>query len=301
MHLDQRRIRTFRGSPAEIVYQHQHAQLPLEQLEGVPQPIVALVMMLLEKDPLRRFQTPAELLRVIPTITDAIKSSQTVTYQSLKKMPAGDSYAVLHKPQAKLGPEKISIARLPTTGTDIFDREQDIAFLNDAWANQIVNVVTIVAWTRVGKSALVNEWLRRMAAEHYRSVQLVFGWSFRHGSGAVNSSADEFLHAALAWFGDPDPRMIETACEKGERLARLVAHRRTLLLLDGLDTLQYPDGPQQGRLRESSLRGFLGNLSASNRGLCVVTTRLPVVDIRDHERNLVLCRDLQMWRRWPRG
>ena len=110
----------FRGSPAEMVYQHQHAQLPLEQLEGVPQPIVALIMMLLEKDPLRRFQTPAELLKVIPTITDAIKSSQTVTYQSLRKMPAGDSYAVLQKPQAKLGPEKISIARLPTTGSRYF-------------------------------------------------------------------------------------------------------------------------------------------------------------------------------------
>src|SRR5271157_2213375 len=27
----------FRGSPAEVMYQHQHAPLPLEQLEGVPQ------------------------------------------------------------------------------------------------------------------------------------------------------------------------------------------------------------------------------------------------------------------------
>ena len=24
----------FRGSPAEVMYQHQHARLPLEQLEG---------------------------------------------------------------------------------------------------------------------------------------------------------------------------------------------------------------------------------------------------------------------------
>ena len=31
----------FRGSPAEVMYQHQHAPLPLEQLEGVPQPVVA--------------------------------------------------------------------------------------------------------------------------------------------------------------------------------------------------------------------------------------------------------------------
>ena len=290
----------FRGSPAEVMYQHQRAQLPLEQLESVPQPVVTLIMMLLEKDPLRRFQTPAELLRVIPTITDAIKRPQTIMYQSLRKMPTGDSYAVLHKPQAKLGPEKISIARLPTTGTDIFDREQDIAFLNDTWANQIVNVVTIVACARVGKSALVNEWLRRMAAEHYRSAQLVFAWSFKPGSNWNSSSPEEFLHAALAWFGDPDPR-IGTAWQKGERLASLIASRRILLVLDGLEMLQYPDGAQKGRLREYSLHGFLGKVSTSNSGLCVVTTRLPVADVPDYERKSVLRRDLQMWRRWPRG
>jgi len=47
-----------------------------------------------------------------------------------------------------------------------------------------------------------------MAAEHYRSVQLVFGWSFyRQGSSGETSSADEFLDAALTWFGDPHPRL----------------------------------------------------------------------------------------------
>jgi len=47
-----------------------------------------------------------------------------------------------------------------------------------------------------------------MAAEHYRSVQLVFGWSFyRQGSSGETSSADESLDAALTWFGDPHPRL----------------------------------------------------------------------------------------------
>src|SRR5580698_10581554 len=38
----------FRGSPAEAMYQHQHAPLPLEKLEHVPQPVVVLIEMLLE-------------------------------------------------------------------------------------------------------------------------------------------------------------------------------------------------------------------------------------------------------------
>src|SRR6266446_646939 len=53
----------FRGSAAEVMYQHQHASLPLEQLEGFPQPVVVLLEVLLEKDPSQRFQTPDELLK----------------------------------------------------------------------------------------------------------------------------------------------------------------------------------------------------------------------------------------------
>jgi GTPase SAR1 family protein len=165
---------------------------------------------------------------------------------------------------------------LPITGSDVFGREEDIGFLDDAWANQQANIVTIVAWGGVGKSTLVNHWLRRMAAEQYRSAQLVFGWSFyRQGTSGDTSSADEFLDAALTWFGDPDPRL-GTAWEKGERLAKLVGHRRTLLVLDGLEPVQNPPGPQEGRVREPSLQALLRELAAFNKGLCVITTRLPV-------------------------
>ena len=211
----------FRGTAAELMSQHQYAPLPLEELESVPQPVVSLIEMLLDKDPGRRFQTPAELLKVLPTITGAIDEGLTITYQSLASRPDRNSYSVTRKPPARLGPENISIARLPVTGSDIFGREDDIAFLDGCWANEDINIVTIVAWAGVGKSTLVNHWLRAMAAQHYRSAELVFGWSFyRQGTSGGTSSADEFLDAALTWFGDPDPR-IGTAWEKGERLAKL--------------------------------------------------------------------------------
>ena len=156
-----------------------------------------------------------------------------------------------------------------------------------------MNVVTIVAWAGVGKSTLINHWLRTMAAEHYRSAELVYGWSFYwQGTTGVTSTADEFIDAALTWFGDPDPR-IGTAWEKGERLAKLIAHRRTLLILDGLEPLQNPPGSQEGRLREPSLQALLKDLAAFNSGLCVITTRLPVADIADHEHTSALRRDLE--------
>src|ERR1700756_2445490 len=157
----------FRGSSAEVMYQHQHVPLPIEQLKDVPQPVVVLLEKLLEKDPGRRFQTPNELLKAMPTITGAIDARRRITRQRLLKTPLTASRVGIRKPPIRLGPKKISIARLPVTGSDIFGREEDIAFLDRAWANKDVNVVTIVAWAGVGKSTLVNHWLRRMAAKHY--------------------------------------------------------------------------------------------------------------------------------------
>src|ERR1700752_5534125 len=170
-------------------------------------------------------------------MADAILAGRRITRRSLQEVTP---HPITRRKLGRHGPKKISIARLPVTGSELFGREEDIAFLDDAWANQDVNVVTIVAWAGVGKSTLINHWLRRMAADHYRSAMFVFGWSFyRQGTTGETSSADEFLDAALSWFGDSDPR-IGSAWEKGERLAKLVVHRRTLLVLDGLEPLQNP-------------------------------------------------------------
>src|SRR4029077_13036006 len=68
----------FRGSSAEVMYQHQHAPLPVEQLSGIPQPLVVLLEVLLAKGPVRRFQTPAELLKVMPTVRDAINAGRAL-------------------------------------------------------------------------------------------------------------------------------------------------------------------------------------------------------------------------------
>ena len=96
----------FRGSPAEVMYQHQHAPLPLEQLEGVPQPVVVLLEVLLEKDPARRFQNPAELLKAMPTITGAIDAGRRITRQSLQKTPPTDFARRNSQAASKTGTEE---------------------------------------------------------------------------------------------------------------------------------------------------------------------------------------------------
>jgi WD40 repeat protein/serine/threonine protein kinase len=68
----------FGGSPTEVMYQHQHTLLPLDLLKGVPQPIVALLELLLANDRARRFQTPTEFLKVMPMVRDAICTGRRI-------------------------------------------------------------------------------------------------------------------------------------------------------------------------------------------------------------------------------
>src|ERR1700730_4159297 len=78
----------FRGSPAEVMHQHQHTHLPRERLKDVPQPVEVLLEKLLEKDPAQRVQTPNELLKAMPTITGAIDARRRIARQSLQKTPS---------------------------------------------------------------------------------------------------------------------------------------------------------------------------------------------------------------------
>jgi tetratricopeptide (TPR) repeat protein len=186
---------------------------------------------------------------------------------------------------APLDPERISIGRLPATGRDLFGREPELDILNAAWADPSTNVVSLIAWGGVGKSALVNYWLRGMARDNYRGAEQVYAWSFyRQGTSEQGVSADQFIDAALRWFGDHDPTA-GSPWDKGERLARLVKQQRTLLLLDGLEPLQFPPGrgQQEGALKEHSMQALLRELAALNPGLCVISSRLAVTDLQDYE------------------
>ncbi|MCP4601590.1 MAG: hypothetical protein GY847_13945 [Proteobacteria bacterium] len=185
--------------------------------------------------------------------------------------------------QTKEPPEqefKIDLARLPTTGSDLFGRDVELGVLDKAWETLSTNIVSIVAFGGVGKSALVNEWLLKMCEDDYRGARRVYGWSFyRQGAKeGGQASAELFIASALKWFGDPSPDD-GSPWEKGERLAGLVKAGKTLLVLDGLEPLQYPPGEMEGRLKDPGLECLLKSLARDNPGLCLITTRLPIENL----------------------
>ncbi len=182
-------------------------------------------------------------------------------------------------------PLKLAPSRLTRhAARNFFGREQELEFIDQAWADSGIHVFSLVAWGGVGKTALVTQWLAtRMIAKGWPGVERYFDWSFySQGTGeSRQTSSVLFINAALRFFGDPDPTK-GTPWEHGQRLAGLVRQHKTLLVLDGIEPLQYPPtdrSGQAGRLKDQALESLLQSLAQDNNGLCLVTSREHLANI----------------------
>ena len=184
-------------------------------------------------------------------------------------------------PPAGTPPEKIDINRLPETGELLFGRREEMTLLDEAWDSDKTNVVVLKAGGGVGKSTLMRVWTKSLQQDNFRGAERVFAWSFySQGTGERVTSADMFIANALDWFGDPDSTA-GSPWDKGERLARLVAEQRTLLLLDGMEPLQSHVKEENGAIKDPGLQMLVRDLARHNPGLCVISTRETVGDLTD--------------------
>jgi hypothetical protein len=174
---------------------------------------------------------------------------------------------------------------------ELIGREPELKLLNDVWDKVVRSekgrprILTFVALGGEGKTSLVAKWAAELAARDWPGCDAAFAWSF-YSQGAreqVASSSDLFLKEALTFFGDdPDKEFAASsagAFEKGQRLARIVGQRRSLLILDGLEPLQYSTSAtvfKPGELKDQAIAKLLKDLATSNSGLCIVTTRVEI-------------------------
>ena len=173
---------------------------------------------------------------------------------------------------------------------ELIGREAETKLLTDAWDQAVrgepkrPHVLTFVALGGEGKTSLVAKWAAELAHQDWPGCDAVFAWSF-YSQGTreqTAASSDSFLAEALTFFGDAAMAgSAQGAFDKGRRLAQLVGERRALLILDGLEPLQYaPTSPTPGELKDQGLAALLKGLAATSHGLCVVTTRYAIPDLR---------------------
>jgi hypothetical protein len=176
---------------------------------------------------------------------------------------------------------------------ELIGREEELKFLRNAWTktqsdvSKRPRVLTFVALGGEGKTSLVAKWSAELAEQNWPGCDAAFAWSF-YSQGTRDqqaASSDFFLKEALSFFGDDADKAFAAspagAFEKGQRLAHVVGQRRNLLILDGLEPLQYPPTPpHHGALKDQGLTALLKGLATASRGLCVVTTRYSLPDLK---------------------
>jgi tetratricopeptide (TPR) repeat protein len=179
---------------------------------------------------------------------------------------------------------KTSLSLLPITQSEIFGRDKELSILNAAWQDDTQNLLQIIAFGGVGKSSLVNHWLSKLHKEKYPDAKRVYAWSFYWQGEAsdTNTSGDLFIKSALEWFGDTSPTL-GTPWAKATRLAHLIRSSKTLLILDGLEPLQYIPGPKSGQVENPAVALLIRELASNNTGLCLITSRLPVADLSSYD------------------
>jgi tetratricopeptide (TPR) repeat protein len=187
----------------------------------------------------------------------------------------------------------IDVSRMPTTYADqLFGREDEVEKLHRAWTSKGIdktNIMVLDAMGGMGKTALVHHFIDSMRRQGWCGARAVYVWSFYSQGTDERSrgSAESFLDTALKWFGH-DGSVLPTQHDKGVKLAELVAGRRTLLVLDGLEPLQHAAGRRSGggrdagltgSLKEAGLSALVKQLAMRNPGLLVVTTRLRIPEL----------------------
>ena len=176
---------------------------------------------------------------------------------------------------------------------ELIGREDELALLNNAWLKvrraepKRPHILTFVALGGEGKTSLVAKWLAELAYQNWPGCDSAFAWSF-YSQGTreqYDASSDLFLKEALMFFGDSaDQEFAGSAAdayEKGQRLARIVGQRRSLLILDGVEPLQYsPTSATLSELKDIGLIALLKGLAANSDGLCIVTTRYSIPNLK---------------------
>ena len=178
--------------------------------------------------------------------------------------------------------------RLPTVKGKFFGREDELQLLDDAWRSKQSTIVEFVASGGTGKTKLLRHWLDRSMADKAMDINAVIAWSF-YSQGASEDkqiSSRLFFGHALAKLGSPRTDFSSEE-DRGEYLAEQLSQHRCLLILDGLEPLQHASAANRGELKDRALRQLLRTLALNNQGLCVITTRIAVDELKNRQPQVI--------------
>lgn len=211
-------------------------------------------------------------------------------YEHLYRHLRGELGAVMPPLGKKRFVRTIHSDALPTVEGELFGRKDELALLDEALGNADTHIVQFIASGGTGKTKLIRHWLD---GNHHK-IEALIAWSFYSQGSSEDkqiSATTFFMQALKSLRSDKDISDFKTEEEKGEYIADLVRERRCLLVLDGLEPLQQVGRGMRGELKDRALRKMLRCLAGYHSSLCIITTRLPVHELKG--RRHVVSHDLQ--------
>lgn len=182
---------------------------------------------------------------------------------------------------------------LPATYTGkLYGRDAELDQLLTDLGEKNTHIVAYDAMGGTGKTALLYHFVQHLREKDWPGLDSVFIWSFysQGSSEDKQTHAADFFEAAYDHF-HPDGRagMPDVQRDQGLELAELIADQRTLLVLDGLEPLQYAAGGnnqqvhQYGGIKDQGVKALLSRLAdIGDGGLTVVTTRIKIHELTHH-------------------
>ena len=180
----------------------------------------------------------------------------------------------------------IDIGKIPQTHTKkLYGRGAEMQRLFQYWDDNKIRVVAFDAWGGMGKTSMLFHFLQELQRLDWRGAESVFAWSFySQGSDEDRQThSQDFFEAAFAHFGFTGEIPSDPA-KQGRALANLIKQRRVLLVLDGLEPLQYAAGSsnQYGGIKDPGILELLRLLVTGGKGLTLISTRIQLHELESY-------------------
>jgi len=161
-------------------------------------------------------------------------------------------------------------------------RVEMLKTITEWYENPEVRIGALIGWGGVGKSALIRKWYDSLE-ENKIQPDGIFWWGFYR-----NAYLDQFLNALLRYVsqGEIDPDSIKSTWEKTDRIKEFISKGTYLIILDGLEQMQKGEetGEEFGCMAHRECAEILKFLCDTQaKGLCLITTRFPLTDIKKYE------------------
>jgi hypothetical protein len=201
---------------------------------------------------------------------------------------------------------RFSMGRLPTPADpDLFvGRDEAIRLLDGAWKRGKIHIVQFVADGGVGKSTIIWNWVEQLRRRDFPDCVQAIDWSFySQGRRDYATDSQKFLLEAARHFTDLGVDLGAGAATLPDQMGRLIGDAFVacggLMILDGVEPLQYAPQENGGALKDPGLAALLTQirgapppgLGAAKR-LLILSTRWQLPELRSPQRGPIRRVDL---------